>query len=348
MNLDLRSRAPRTDDLPAILALFEAAFDKKMSAAHYRWKLESRPSPVENVVIAVDQSDRPVFHSAGIPCKCRIGGKERWVMLGADVMTAPAYRRRGLNSRYSSELYARWRDAGVALVLGFTNDHWGSSAQNVGLRPLGPLASMVLPLRPEKILARKSGVAAFGEMPLIGALWRRLQIGSTEPTDPRYRIQELRSAGPEFDVLWTRSAPALDRSLVRDQAWVTWRYFDSPDVRYRVLIARLDSEPVGYVAFSQPEPRVANIVEVFTHPDDAEAFAALLRFALAMVSATGAEVVRTLAAPGTQAFQAFRRAGFLPRGKGMIQHIPLDSTLTPAEIGEAKDWHFAAGDFDAV
>jgi GNAT superfamily N-acetyltransferase len=347
LTLTLRWRAPRTDDLPAILALFETSFGKPVSAAHYRWKLESRPSPVENVVIAVDESDRPVFHSAGIPCKCRLRGTERWVMLGADVMTAPAYRRRGLNTRYSSELYARWRDAGVALVLGFTNEQWGSSAPNVGLRPLGPLASLVLPLRPEKILARKSGVAAFGEMPLIGALWRRIQ-GATAPPDPRFRIQEVRSAGPEFDDLWHRSSPAMDRSLVRDRAWVTWRYFDSPDVRYRVLFARVDAQPVGWIAFSQPEPRVANIVEIFTHPDDGEAFAALLRFALAMISASGAEVVRTLAAPGTRPFTAFRRAGFLVRGKGMVEHIPLDPSLTPKDIGEARDWHFAAGDFDAV
>ena len=347
MTLDLRWRAPRTDDLPAILALFESAFDKTISAEHYRWKLDTRPSPVENVVIAVDESDRPVFHSAGIPCKCLVAGKERWVMLGADVMTAPAYRRRGLNSRYSSEMYARWREAGIALVLGFTNEHWGASARNVGLRPLGPLASMVLPLRPEKILARKSGIAAFGKIPLIGALWRKVRV-VTDPPDPRFRIQEVRSAGPEFDTLWRSIAPELNRSLVRDGAWVTWRYFQSPDVRYRVLLARVDERPVGYVAFSQPEARVAQIVEVFTRPDDRQAFAALLRFALSMISAEGAEVVRTLATPGTLSFEAFRRAGFFVRGKGMIEHIPLDASLTQAEIGEARDWHFAAADFDAV
>jgi hypothetical protein len=347
MTLDLRRRTPRTDDLAAILALFESAFDKRISQEHYRWKLETRPSPVENVLIAVDDIDRPVFHSAGIPCKCLIGGKERWIMLGADVMTAPAYRRRGLNSRYSSELYARWRDAGVALVLGCTTDNWGSSSRTVGYRPLGPLASMVLPLRPEKILARKSGIAAFGSLPLIGALWRKFQA-RTSPPDPRFRIQEVRSAGPEFDEFWACTAPSLDRSLIRDRAWVTWRYLESPDVRYRVLLARVNEAPVGYIAFSQPEARAANIVEIFTHPRDDEASAALLSFALAMVSASGAEVVRTLAAPGTSSFAAFRRAGFLVRGKGMIEHVPLDPTLTATEIGRASDWYFAAGDFDAV
>jgi hypothetical protein len=353
----LRARAPRPDDVPAILRLFRDAFGKTISPEHYRWKLLSRPSPVENVVVVEDERDGLIFHSAGIPCRCRLRGTERWVMLGADVMTAPAYRRRGLNTRFSSEMYARWKDAGVALILGFTNQEWGSSARKVGLRPLGPLDSLVFPLRPERILARKTGWSVLAGSDLISRLWRKIMVASA-PRDERLLVEAVETPGDEFDDLWEDTALGIERSLVRDRAWVTWRYFESPDIRYRVLLARRGGAPVGYAAFVAPSPapdsvpapapRAGNIAEIFAGAGDAAVFGALLRATLDSFMAAGIEVVRTLAAPGSWSYRAFRGSGFIGRGRGVVEHLPLDPSLSPRDIGEARDWHFAAGDFDAV
>jgi hypothetical protein len=340
----LASRAPRHDDIPAILSLFETAFGKTISAEHYRWKLQSRRSPAENVVIAVDDSDRPVFHSAGIPCRCVIGGVEYWVMLGADVMTAPAYRRRGFNTRYSAALYARWKAAGVALIVGFSNEQWGSSAYQVGLRPFGQLASLIYPIRPERLLARKLKLPFLGRVEMLGRLWGLLRR-HREKGDQKVRVEEVRKPGPAFDQLWQKIRGQVEPSMVRDLSWVRWRYFEDPSHRYRVFLARRNAQPVGYAAFSQDDKVTATIAEIVTSRQDISAFATLLRLIQVTVRASSVEVLRTLAVPGSWPYERYRRAGFVVRSKGVVEHILLDPAVT---VPDAKDWFFTAADFDAV
>ena len=340
----LYSRAPRHDDIPAILSLFETAFGKTVSPEHYRWKLQSRRSPAENVVIVVDQSDRPVFHSAGIPCRCVIGGLEHWVMLGADVMTAPAYRRRGFNTRYSAELYARWKAAGVPLIVGFSNEQWGSSAYSVGLRPFGQLASLIYPIRPERLLARKLKLPILGRLEMLGRLWGILRR-AREKGDKRVRVEEVRQPGPAFDQLWKKIQNDVAPSMVRDLSWVSWRYFEDPAHKYRVFLARRNSEPVGYAAFSHDDRNTATIAEIVTSRKDISTFVTLLRLIQVTLRASTVELVRTLAVPGSWPYERYRRAGFVMRSKGAVEHILLDPAVA---VPEAKEWYFTAADFDAV
>jgi hypothetical protein len=341
-----RERAPVPEDIPGILSLFEAAFDKPISATHYEWKLRSRPSPVANAVVVVDEAGQPVFHSAGIPCRARIAGAERLVMMGCDVMTAESLRRQGFNTTYSSRMYGRWRDAGVALVLGFANEKWGASAAGVGLRPLGQLASLTLPLRPERMLARKTGVKALGELHLLGRLWRGFRMGARNVKG--MEVREVNEAGVEFDRLWALVGARIGRTLVRDRDWVAWRYFGSADTPYRVWIATRDGVPVGYAALATGNPRVPTVAEIFAAPGDMDTFAALVRAVAEAACAGGAESLRTLAVPDSWPFAAFLNSGFRAGTSGTLQHIPLDPKLTKADIGEARDWYFTAGDFDAV
>jgi hypothetical protein len=344
----IRERPLRPDDVPALLELFQRSFGRAATPDHYRWKLRTRPSPADNVAIAVDTEDRPVFHSAGIPCRCRIGGVERWVMVGVDVMTAASHRRQGVHTTYSNALYARWKAAGVAAVIGFTSEQWGSTVAKVGLRPLAPLVSLVLPLRPERALARKSGLRFFEGLTVLGNLWRNAVMPAGRHISG-LQIEEIREAGEEMDLLWVAASPRSGNSLVRDRAWVAWRYLASPQIRYRVFVARRGGTAVGYAALRGCESTHATIAEIFTAPgEDSGPFDALLRTSIAMSLDGCAESLRTLAVPGTWLYRNFRRHAFMRDGAGMIQYIPLDPQLAGDAIGVPSDWYFTPGDFDAV
>ena len=69
-----------------------------------------------------------------MPCRCRLGETERWVMVAVDSMTDPAWRRRGVLTRVTGDLFERWRQAGVALVLGLqtSNGDPGSASWGGG------------------------------------------------------------------------------------------------------------------------------------------------------------------------------------------------------------------------
>src|SRR5947207_15381365 len=61
------------------------------------------------------------------------------------------------------------------------------------------------------------------------------------------RIAREQRAGSEFDELWARVGPAYENCVVRDAAWVQWRFLDAPGGVYSVLLAEREDGPSGYI-----------------------------------------------------------------------------------------------------
>ncbi len=240
-------RAYRPGDERALVALFERVFGRAISEAHWRWKLRQQPSPVENVWLAVDD-DRPIFHYAGIPTRYRLPAGEATAMVSVDTMTAPEFQRRGLLGSVGRHVYDAWRAAGVPFVLGLPNERWGSRAGALGWQPLFSLQRLVRPLRPEAILARRLKQPALARLTPIGGLWNAIWRMRSRG-DGALRVRAVDRAGPEFDQLWQRCGAGVPVSVIRDSAWVNWRYLDAPAFAYRVLLAERDRQPVGYAAY---------------------------------------------------------------------------------------------------
>jgi hypothetical protein len=68
-------------------------------------------------------------------------------------------------------------------------------------------------------------------------------------SDPTFRVRRLSAPEPALDALWAAAAPRWEHAVVRDAAWLAWRYFAAPGGPYRVLVAESDTQPLGYVAF---------------------------------------------------------------------------------------------------
>jgi len=341
----VRARSLAPDDVPAVVALLSRGGGRPVTADHYRWKLLERPSPIANVALAVDERDHPVFHLAGIPCRCRLAGTERWVMVAVDAMTAPEFRRRAVLKTQARDLFARWKAAGIALVLGLPNESYRAGA--LGWIPMGQLQWLVLPLRPERVLARKLGVPPLARLERLGAWWRALAV--PRATEPPLDVREITTAGEELDRLWQRAKPTVARSLARDRSWVAWRYLAAPAHAYGVLVASRAGEAVGYAACGAQGAERATIAEIFTAPGDTTAFTALVRAAAARALARGAESLWTLAATGSWPHRALRRAGFFrSRHAFRVDYILLDPSLDARDVGEASDWYMVGGDFDAI
>jgi hypothetical protein len=318
-----------------LLELFHSSFGRTVTAAQYRWKLRTRPSPAENVAIAVDDADRPVFHIGGMPRRLRLGGAELWAMVAVDGMTSPAFRRRGILTTVTADLFRRWRDAGIALVLGLPNEQWRSRVDALGWRPLFPLRWMVRRLAPARIAARRLHVPVHW--------WnRRWDRASGDVV--------VRDASVPGDV----PAPPAPGSagqrayLARDAAWVAWRYYAPPHTAYRVLVGFRGGRPVGYAAI-RPQGRAGLIADLDTTPEDGHVLGALIAGAARELRHGGADTARALAVPGGPLHSALRRAGFHPsRHAFMVHGVSLDPAVDLAALADPGAWHLTGGDFDVV
>jgi hypothetical protein len=344
-------RAYRPGDEEELTALFLRVFGRPITAAHWRWKLKQLPSPVENVWLAVDD-DRPIFQYAGIPVRYHLPGGDTTIMVSVDTMTDPGFRRRGLLTEVGQSTYAAWREAGVPFVIGLPNQQWGSRTGALGWDLLFPLRWLIRPLRPEAVLARRLRLPALARLAPVGALWSSVWDRAIRP-DATVRIRPIDRAGPEIDRLWRACLADARLSVVRDSAWVHWRYLTTPALTYHVVLAERAGQPVGYLAYRLEENDGRTwgyIAELQTPQADAKARYALIAHAIAHLRAAGAEVVLALAVPGTWMYGAFRRAGFIwgRRGFFTVQVVPLDPSLPMDLLRDPQNWNMAGGDFDVI
>jgi hypothetical protein len=337
-------------DESKLVVLFQRVFGLPMSEAHWRWKLRQLPTPTENVWLAADE-DKVIFQYAGIPLRYRLPDGEHMAMVSVDTMASPDYRRQGFLTRVGRFTYDRWREDGIAFVIGLPNEQWGSRATALGWEVLFPLEWLVRPLRPEALLARRLKLPFLARFTLLGTLWSWFW-GRQAEVDHTVQVRQVSQAGSEFDALWLALAADGLVSAVRDSAWVNWRYLTAPTYDYRVLLAERAGRPAGYVVYRLEEAdgrQVGFIAELTTPVAEAAARHALINEVITRLRATGVETAVTLAVPDTWLYDTWRQAGFVPgRGAFTVQMVPLASTLPMDQLRQASKWFLTGGDFDVI
>jgi hypothetical protein len=166
------------------------------------------------------------------------------------------------------------------------------------------------------------------------------------------RVRRVERAGPEFDQLWRRCGADVVASVVRDAAWVNWRYLDAPALDYHVLLAERAGQPVGYAAYRVEVHNTGAagfVAELFAAQADAPARRTLIAETLAALRRADADNAITLAVPGSPLERDLRSAGFLySRGAFGVQIVPLDPNLPMDVLRDPQSWNMAGGDFDVI
>jgi hypothetical protein len=270
-------------------------------------------------------------------------------MVGADVVTDPEFRRRGVFTATARRLFQDWREAGVALVLGLANDRWGSRAHALGYERYFHLRWLIRPLRPERILARKMRLPGLARLRGLGGLWNRVWDRGTPGAE--ITVRPLASATADIDAIWQRGSRHTASSVIRDRAWVAWRYGGPSRDQYRLTLAERAGSPAGYAVhrIARIDGRtVVRVPEIFA-PGDPLALRGLVQDVVARAAAADAESVVTLAVPGSSADREFRRAGFLfSPGAYQLEAVRLDPTIRAGALGDSRGWWLTGGDFDVI
>jgi hypothetical protein len=342
-------RPYRSGDERALAALFERVFERPMSADQWLWKLGSRGAGVDNVWLAVDESDAPICHYGGVVRTIRIDGEERTVMVVADAMTAPEYRRQGAFTAVAHRAHDAWREAGVAFVLGMPNEQHGSTMEAVGWQLVTSLRWAIRPLRLDRLIRRRSWL---GVLPGTGGgsrLWNRYWDRGTPPPGVTFATIEEADASEALAHL-SRTAPPSDLLVLnRDPDWLIQRLLRAPDVPYELLVAAQEGREIGCVAYRVREVdgrRIGAIAEILAPGDGVADW--LVRQAARRLQAAGAETAIALAVPGGQEQRALRRRGFLfSWGSFGVFAVILDPGIDADRL-RAGRWALSGADFDVV
>ncbi len=341
-------------DEPQVTQLYEECCDQPQGVAHYRWKLGDTAWPVgaPHVWLA-DTGERLIGQYAGTPMRFKLGVDEWRIVQVNDVMTSPAFRRQGVLTAVGTAATEAWQMAGVPFLTGLHASGWGSRRQLLGWREQFKGLWMWRPLRPDRLLARRNvpGAASLVASGLH-LLWSRAVNTRLALEGRSVKVEPIIEPGPDFDWLWQALRDSYEALVVRDRAWVAYRYVEAPGLGYRLLLARRAGQPVGYLAYrltAHDDRLIGWIADLFTAPGDIAARAALLRGAVRRLHAEGAESVRVFVGERTPLIRSLQRAGFWRApGSLAVSIVPLAEGMPHPALRDPNRWFVMAGDFDTV
>ena len=298
-----------------------------LSPEEFDWWFDGNPTQPR--LMAVAEIDGGVVGVAShTPYRMRLDGREQLATASVHAGTDPVARGRGIFRALEVRNEEAGRRAGVAASLAFAS----KSTENLFLGPLGwseigRLRVWVRALRP--VAAARH---VLGRAPARGRR-RRREVSTVRAID---RFDESTNRAYEL------AAPAYGNHVIRDAAFMNWRYADSP-WGYRVF-------GLGDRAFAvvrektQRGTPIAIVADLVAPPGSFRATRTLLKQAAAE---SGLDAVALFALPPRDPAQrrAFAASGFVPSPTTL--HFVAIALADEFELPlDPAAWHFSLGDTD--
>ncbi len=301
------------------------------------WNWQFRDNPLNRTeVVVAEQEGQVVGQYACLPFAALSEGEPMTIGCIVDAFVLPEFRRAGERpgliihlARRLQELYcgpnAAQGHAGHALLYGYPVPIW-------------------------RIAQRYLGSEMVRDMDL---LFRELTGGFVPNPLPAGTVEELTDEAEirsVADALWARIAPDMRFGLVRDGAWMCWRYARHPGYHYRFLLVRDQGTraPLGLAVYrrgSYAVPDAGILCEFLCPSDEDDTITALLHGLELFGLEEGVPVLVSVLPQNHPFFLAFQRKGFLV---GPPSHFLVMNSSGPHVRWLRDRWFFTLGDSDLV
>jgi GNAT superfamily N-acetyltransferase len=297
----------RRDD---VLALTREVYGQAMSAAEFDWFFDGNPLG-GRILSAAEDGEGLAGALAMMPARALADGIETRVAFAVHAVTRPGSREKGIFSKLVLRNEQRAADEGAALALGFPNPISGPIlVGKLGWRNLYRMRLWARPLRPLRALRRLAGDGL-----------------------PASRGGTLERFSHAQELAWRAVQPRWGNCLVRDAAYLNWRYLESPR-DYRAFASEHGYAVAGHAVHKGVS--AATICDLVGPPSKLRP----LLHACLREARGGADTAVGVPAPGQRA--AYVSLGFVPTQQTIRV---IGKPLRPGAELPAK-WYFSLGDTD--
>ena len=308
-------------DEEKIIELWQTVFNNEMPLSLWRWKyLEA---PYETAILICENSrGMPVVLYGGVPYKSTCCGKEVSMIHLADIMSHPDYRGSGLFIHTANAYFDCFGGMNKTIVMyGFPGKyHFYIGKKYLQYSPLG--RGVVFLKAKVKTIKLKQGLIS-GRIDLCPA--------------------------PDncFDRIWQQTLKSYPLSVIRDSAYMAWRYFHHPEKTYEVwrFRTRFNKEWQAFMVIRIKDKK-AVVVDILA-PDSEKLFHDFLGNIAAMLIDRGIQGIETWIPEGHFLAAFFLCCGFKKKREpiGIIPTIRLfDETLDMNWAG--TNFYYTMGDCD--
>ena len=337
----------------AVFAFLRAAYtpqDAERLIRQWDWKYDANPfnREPEPYILLLKENTRIVGMTGGVPLRVCIDGTVHWVSHTCDWVVHPDYRDR----RIARRLMERHR-ADRSLRFSWQNElsHERSRVHpGTGYLRLTPL---VKPIDLGRLVKLVTGSAALGGISgavagLAHAVARPLRRSTAAPG---ITVAPLDTFDTRLDTLWQRVHRDYRVIVVRDRAYLSWRFSQRPDAQYTVFAAMRDCDVSGYLVVRRAESageRWGYLVDFLVEGRALALFSLLVQHAVQWLRDAGVTAVAcTVVMPPYRG--ALYRHGFCPypwQRRGYLRTNLGSPDPAVQAFEDPREWFLTMGDGD--
>jgi GNAT superfamily N-acetyltransferase len=316
----------------------------------YRWKFFQNPHRGKEVPFwLLWDGDRMLGGIGALPVRMLLFGTEIAGEFACEMFIEKGQQRSGLGTVLMDAYIA---DSPLPLMMN-TSQSLHRFLVKRGFHDLSVgLHFWVRPIRPGAMLAaRWSGIKARAALlsgPLLRAAVEVRAATLRPPSDPSVRVEEVGGFGGWAEDLWAAAGAAYPVIVIRDLAYLRWKYERHYVHKYRILRAVDGKGTRGYLVHRlRPEARGPLMVvqELFTRHDDQGARLALLQHALKEARRADAFAIKLMTS--TRSYGAdLRRLGFFATRSSPGLLYPEQPGFDRPDLRDISNWFLSSGDSD--
>ena len=330
--------------------------DESASEEFFDWLFQRGPGGAAISVVARENAGgRIIGQATTIPIGLRIAGKPITAGLALNPLIDQQYEGRGVALDLLRRLDAIAADERIAFSYAFPDTSTlPVIAKQGGFTEVASLSLMIRPLKPERMAMKSTGSRAIARSASIARMvWRTPQPAAHQAGLPSLEMDEVTEFDEPFTVFWHRVQNRAPIIVVRDQAYLNWRFLRLPGREYRVFAARSEGKVRAFIvlrAASLGRFTAGLIVDLIHEPTGEGRAAArlLIDHAGALFADQDLDLLGALVLRHTDEYRLFRAGGFWLTPKFLEPqplHFVLRSHADEANAAYAmKNWFLTLGD----
>ena len=329
---------------------------------YWRWLTRDNPTGLAYAGVA-KANDEVVGAAMMVPAHAKVGDRQVLAYLSVNTVVRADFRRRGISSTladWALEDSVKIGSEFTFLALGpSSKGSWRKSSLWKVVGPASPLMLKFLDvgavLAYRGIKSRPIHWLAGAGYELISPFLRRRWFNRP---DPDLTISEVTSFDEHFDRFWERVRHKYSTLLVRDAAFLQWRYKDVPLKQARCLVATDGAgEIVAYIVFRGTDLRgiaTGMILDLLIEPSERGRGAGnqLVAQATRQFKADRLALGVCLMFKHTDENKVLRDQGYIPCPRSLepypltlLYKLPTDR-IVQSEVVKSRDrWFFTLGDW---
>lgn len=331
MTAPITIRPYQPKDLESLLQGHNQIFPKR-SLEHWQWKFGDNPTGQIHTMVAAHEQEGIVGAYVTLPAHASIEGQRRIIGQCVDLWVLPQHRRFGPRP-------------GLFVNLALAHyDQWGGKGEDKNSFHHGwPIATWRIGQKYLKYEIVRDWDFLFREMHPGGFPERA--------TSDDLEVRKVERFDADVNGLWDRFAPETQLAVIRDQAYLNWRYADALDASYELYECRERSSNTlrGITVIAKRDfvvPNTCFLVEWLAPRGDVDTTTAMVAIAEKRATELGANALATLFQHRDPRFLEFQKLGFLVYGTIYFQVvIPFDKHDTHFY---KEQWYHTLGDSDLI